>query len=99
MEDVLVDDIGSFPLPEWISREEFTKSYLSVREEMSKGADIWENPELFENFYKVIKSSLEQKVSSGLDIINYPQHYDMYKQFMEPINQFQEEPFLIQEEH
>ncbi|MFQ5975084.1 MAG: hypothetical protein ACE5J5_02035, partial [Candidatus Hydrothermarchaeales archaeon] len=99
MIEVLIDDIGSFPLPDWISREEFDRSYTFVREEISKGAKIEKDLEPFKNFYKAVKTSLDCKVSSGIDIVNYPQHYDMHKQFMGPIIQFQEEPFLIQEKH
>lgn len=39
------------------------------------------------------------KVGSGLDIINYPQHYEMHKQFLEPIGEYKTEPFLIDEKH
>ncbi len=99
MKDVFIDDIGSFPLPPGITREKYAKSYSSARDEIIKGKDIRENPELFNNFYKVVKSSLEAKISSGIDIVNYPQHYDMHKQFMEPIVQHQEEPFLIPEKY
>lgn len=92
---VIVDDVGSFPLPEWISREEFNRLYPGVREEIALGtAEEGEN-------YKILKGavleSFEKKLDSGLDIITYPQHYDMHSQFLEPIGLHQSEPFLIEE--
>lgn len=99
MEEVFVDDIGSFPLPPGVSRDEFAKNYSIVREKIGHGVDIREDPVLLEGFYNVVKSSFDYKIASGIDIVNYPQHYDMHKQFMELINQFPEKPFLIQKKH
>ncbi|MFQ6137433.1 MAG: hypothetical protein ACE5PM_09685, partial [Candidatus Hydrothermarchaeales archaeon] len=96
---VLIDDIGSFPLPEGISKEEFSKVYPLAREQVAKGKDITETPRLFEKFYEVVKGSLEFKIDSGIDVVNYPQHYDMHRQFLEPIEEFQEDPFLIEKGH
>ncbi len=89
----VVDDIGSFPLPKWISRSEFDELYPRVTADLlgtKQGED-----------YKILKGvvleSFEQKLRSGIDVVTYPQHYDMHKQFLEPIERSQQEPFLIKE--
>ena len=38
--DTLVDDIGSFPLPQDIKREAFSKAYRLARETIIQGKDI-----------------------------------------------------------
>ncbi|MEE9612718.1 MAG: hypothetical protein V3W19_15810, partial [Desulfatiglandales bacterium] len=40
-------------------------------------------------------SSFASKLASGIDIVTYPQHYDMHKQFLEPIEVYQSAPFDI----
>lgn len=94
--DVLVDDIGSFPLPRSTSKEAFAKLYPRALKAYAEGRDLAENEELLEGFYKPIATSMRSKVTSGLDVVNYPQHYDMHRQFLEPILEYPEEPFLIQ---
>jgi methionine synthase II (cobalamin-independent) len=91
----VVDDVGSFPLPEWISRGEFNKLYLKVRKEM--GLDSVAKEGDYKILRGVILESFEKKLDSGLDVVTYPQHYDMHSQFLEPIEQNQREPFLIDE--
>lgn len=89
----IVDDIGSFPLPEWISKNEFDDHYQKAREEIFLG-NRGEN-------YKILKGvlleSFEKKIDSGIDIVTYPQHYDMHKQFLEIIDKHQKDPFVIPE--
>ncbi|RMF91432.1 MAG: hypothetical protein D6733_01150 [Methanobacteriota archaeon] len=89
----VVDDVGSFPLPGWISREEFDRLYPVVREEISRGRRDSEGYRIFRG---VILESFERKMESGVGVITYPQHYDMHRQFMEPIELYQKEPFLME---
>jgi 5-methyltetrahydropteroyltriglutamate--homocysteine methyltransferase len=84
--DTLVDDIGSFPLPLRINRELFNKAYVLAREAVIKGKDIRKDEFLLNNFYQVIIDSFKKKCEAGLDVINYPQHYDIHKQFTDVIH-------------
>ncbi len=93
---VVVDDVGSFPLPEWMPGEEFERLYSAVLTSLNK--DSWSETEDLKIFRGVIAESFEQKVESGIDVVTYPQHYDMHRQFLEPIKLNQEEPFLIKKE-
>lgn len=92
---IIIDDIGSFPLPESVKRKQFDLVYPKAFSAMSQGKSLDEGGELEEIFYYSVKSSLWKKIDAGLDVINYPQHYDMHKQFMEPIMTYQDDPFLI----
>jgi len=91
---VLVDDIGSYPLM-GVTKEEFSKAYRKAREMYVKGTDLRDDPFVFENFYKPVASSFGSKLDSGIDVVTYPQHYEMHKQFLEPIEKFQTDPYVI----
>lgn len=95
--DVLLDDVGSFPLPKGASKEAFSRLYPRALKAYAEGEPLAKD-ELSE-FYKTVASSMRSKVTSGLDVVNYPQHYDMNRQFLEPIQEYQEEPFLIEEKY
>ena len=92
---MLIDDIGSFPLPMDISREDFALAYPGAQEAYAEVKELDEGS----LFYRAVASSLRFKIDSGIDIVNYPQHYDMHKQFLEPIEKHQAEPFLIDEKY
>ncbi len=83
--NTLVDDIGSFPLPPHIDRELFKKAYVLARDAIINRKDITKDEFLLNNFYRVIIDSLEKKIKAGLDVINYPQHYDIHRQFTDSI--------------
>lgn len=84
--NTLVDDIGSFPLPPNISKKLFNKAYVLAREALINGKDIKKDEFLLNNFYRVIVDSFRKKLNTGLDVVNYPQHYDMHKQFTDVIH-------------
>ena len=88
---VFVDDIGSFPLPKDVKKEEFSKEYFKNYEK------VLNNEEPDEIFKKAVFSSMEYKTKAGLDYVTYPQHFDMHKQFLEPILKYQVEPYVIDE--
>jgi 5-methyltetrahydropteroyltriglutamate--homocysteine methyltransferase len=92
---ILVDDIGSFPLPKGVSRDEFAEVYPQAQRAFAEGIDLLKDSQLYEKFYKPVAGSLKFKMDSGLDVVNYPQHYDMHRQFLDAIMQHQVEPFLI----
>jgi len=83
--DLLIDDIGSFPLPAYAKRELFDRAYALAREVVINGRDIKKDDFLYNNFYRVIVDSFRMKCEAGLDVVNYPQHYDIHKQFTEVI--------------
>jgi 5-methyltetrahydropteroyltriglutamate--homocysteine methyltransferase len=84
--NILVDDIGSFPLPSSIDRELFDRAYVLGREAIINGKDVRKDEFLLNNFHRVVIASFIKKCSAGLDVVNYPQHYDMNKQFTDVIH-------------
>lgn len=95
---VLVDDIGSYPL-EGVSSSEFSRAYSIAREMYAGGMDLTEDNFILENFYKPVAASFASKLASGIDVVTYPQHYEMHRQFLEPIEKHQNEPFAIDLNH
>ncbi|MEM2994782.1 MAG: hypothetical protein QXI91_02030 [Candidatus Bathyarchaeia archaeon] len=96
--DTLVDDIGSFPLPPSIDQKLFSKAHTLAREAITQGKDIKTNEFLLKNFYQIIVESFRKKLETGLDVANYPQHYDMHLQFAEVIRQAMNEGTYIVDE-
>jgi 5-methyltetrahydropteroyltriglutamate--homocysteine methyltransferase len=97
--DTLVDDIGSFPLPQGMKRETYNKAYELAKEEIRKGYDITKNEFLKENFYKVVVDSFRKKLSSGLDVVNFPQHYSGIKQVGDAVHAAMEKgSFVVDQE-
>ena len=83
----LIDDVGSFPLPPFTDRKLFDRAYVLAREAIINGKNIKKDEFLLNNFHNVIVESFKKKLETGLDIVNYPQHYDMHKQFTETIQE------------
>jgi len=83
----LVDDIGSFPLPKFVKREAFEKAYAMARKWVIEGKNPAEDEFLYRNFYVVVKASFKMKCEAGLDVVTYPQHYDIRRQFTEAIHE------------
>jgi 5-methyltetrahydropteroyltriglutamate--homocysteine methyltransferase len=97
--DTLVDDIGSFPLPQNVSKKLFNRTYVLAREAIIDGKDIKKDEFLLRNFYQVIIDSFRKKLNTGLDNVNYPQHYDMHKQFTDIIHKATDEgTYIVDEE-
>ncbi|MEM2147311.1 MAG: hypothetical protein QXJ94_01760 [Candidatus Bathyarchaeia archaeon] len=94
----LVDDIGSFPLPKSVERKAFEEAYILAREYAVKDKNFRENSFICRNFYDVIVDSFRKKCAAGLDVVNYPQHYDICKQFTEVINKAMEKGTYVVEE-
>jgi len=84
--DTLVDDVGSFPLPHYMDRRLFNEAYVRAREAMIDGKDFRKDEFILNNFYRVIIDSFKKKFDAGLDVVNYPQHYDMHWQFADVIH-------------
>ncbi len=96
--DTLVDDIGSFPLPQDIKSESFGKAYRLAREMIIQGKDITKDEFVNKQFCQVVLDSFKKKVASGLDIVNFPQHYDGMKQIGDVVHVAMEKgSFLVEE--
>jgi 5-methyltetrahydropteroyltriglutamate--homocysteine methyltransferase len=96
--DTLVDDIGSFPLPSSINQKLFSRAYALAREAITQGKEIKNEEFVLKNFYQIVIDSFRKKLETGLDVANYPQHYDMHMQFAEVIRQAMNEGTYIVDE-
>jgi len=83
----LVDDVGSFPLPPQTDTESFDRAYVLARKTLASGKELTSNDFLLKNFYQVTVDSFRKKAQTGLDIVNYPQHYDMHKQLADALRE------------
>jgi 5-methyltetrahydropteroyltriglutamate--homocysteine methyltransferase len=92
-----VDDIGSFPLPSSVSRDDFDKAYRLARAALVEGKDPRADWFLSKNFCRVTIDSFKQKSLSGLDIVNYPQQYDGIKQVGDGIHAAMEKGTFVVE--
>jgi len=78
--NTIVDDVGSFPLPATVSRAAFDKAYQAARELIVQGKDPLKDDFVRENFCEVTLNAFRKKLSTGLDVVNYPQQYDGIRQ-------------------
>jgi len=60
---IIFDDIGSYPLPEGISRDWIERAVTSRDED--------------EHLFGIISDTMEQKIAAGVEVPNYPQIQDM----------------------
>ena len=74
--DTIVEDIGSFPLPANVTRQDFNQAYRLAREQATAGRDLTKDSFLQRNFCQVVLDSFSKKLASGLDVANFPQQYD-----------------------
>jgi hypothetical protein len=84
--ETLVDDIGSFPLPFGVGKEDFSKAYQLAREAIFQGKDIMKDDFLRNNFCSIMLDSFRKKIASGLNAVNFPQQYDGIKQIGDVIH-------------
>ncbi|MEM3626701.1 MAG: hypothetical protein QXZ25_01610 [Candidatus Bathyarchaeia archaeon] len=96
--EMFVDDVGSFPLPPYVDRKSFNEAYVLAREAIIQGKGIQEDNFLYNNFYRVVIDSFRRKLESGLDVVNYPQHYDMNRQFIDVIRRAMDEGTYVVDE-
>jgi len=78
--DTLVDDIGSFPLPTGIKREEYARAYELARVAIINHQDPSKDEFIQKKFYSVVVESFKTKIRTGLDIANFPQHFNGIRQ-------------------
>jgi 5-methyltetrahydropteroyltriglutamate--homocysteine methyltransferase len=96
--DLLVDDVGSYPLPPTMNRLSFNEAYVLAREAVVSKKFSSQNGSLLDGFRRVVVDSFKQKCATGLDVVSYPQHYSMYEQFSNPINEAMSEGTYVVEE-
>ncbi|MDK2892460.1 methionine synthase [Methanohalophilus sp.] len=70
MVEFIFDDIGSYPLPEGVSREWIEASFEEEKDKVSE----------------IIGSAFLQKLQAGVTVPTYPQFQDMNKQFLSILN-------------
>ncbi|MGF3522964.1 MAG: hypothetical protein ACQXXJ_07695 [Candidatus Bathyarchaeia archaeon] len=96
--ELLVDDVGSFPLPPFANREKFNAAYQQAREAMQRGQDCRRIDFIRENFCEVTLDAFKQKLRTGLDVVNYPQQYSGINQLGDAIHRAMERgTFLVEE--
>jgi 5-methyltetrahydropteroyltriglutamate--homocysteine methyltransferase len=82
-----VDDIGSFPLPANIKRDDYAKAYVLAREAITSGQDPYKDPFVERTFCQTVVDSFKVKAATGLDVVNYPQHFNGIRQVGDAIHQ------------
>jgi 5-methyltetrahydropteroyltriglutamate--homocysteine methyltransferase len=96
--DTLVDDIGSFPLPEGVKRENFSEAYKLARIAAQNRQDLTQDAFINTHFCRVILNSFRRKIATGLDVVNYPQIYDGIAQVGEVLHGAMEKGSFVVEE-
>jgi 5-methyltetrahydropteroyltriglutamate--homocysteine methyltransferase len=64
MQEIIFDDIGSYPLPEGVSKE-WVQNAFNTRTENEK-------------LFTVINDAFQQKIDAGVEVPNYPQYQDIF---------------------
>jgi len=82
----LYDDIGSYPLPEGLTKDWIKQAFADLEPHKTK-------------LYGIIRDALWQKLNAGVEVPTYPQFQNMITQFSESImdDALTEEPLLIRE--
>lgn len=86
MQDIIFDDIGSFPIPETTTHEWMKNAFL--------------NKDSNALLFSIINDTFQQKIDAGVQVPTYPQFQDMNLQFLDIINDDEcvEEPFKVKED-
>ena len=58
MEEIIYDDIGSYPLPEGVSKEWIRNAFKTRTED--------------EILFEVINDAFQQKIDAGVEVLTYP---------------------------
>lgn len=85
MSNVIFDDIGSYPLPEGVTKEWVQKAFSKHSER--------------EKLFQLINAAFQQKIEASVEAPTYPQYQDMNEQFLSIIRnpECTEEPFKVKE--
>ncbi len=94
--DTLIDDVGSFPLPQNVFRETYNQAYRLAREAITQRNFIDKDEFIRKYFHEVTINSFKKKITTGLDIINTPWHYDGIRQVSDVVHESMERgSFLV----
>jgi 5-methyltetrahydropteroyltriglutamate--homocysteine methyltransferase len=93
--ETLVDDIGSFPLPEGTKREEYARAYELARQTIINHQDPSKDEFIRKNFYSIVVDSFRTKLQTGLDVVNFPQHFSGIRQVGDVVHQAMEKGSFI----
>jgi 5-methyltetrahydropteroyltriglutamate--homocysteine methyltransferase len=86
-------------LPAGVKRETYCKAYELAREAILQGKNLATDDFLQKNFCQVVLDSFRRKLSTGLDIANFPQHYSGIKQVGDAIHAAMEKgSFVVDQE-
>ena len=97
--ETLVDDIGSFPLPEGIKREEYASAYEAARHAIINHQDPSKDEYIQKNFWSIVVESFKTKIRTGLDVVNFPQHFSGIRQIGDAIHAAMEKgSFVVDQE-
>ena len=97
--ETLVDDIGSFPLPAGIKREEYARAYEVAREAIINSQDPSKDEFIQKNFCSIVVESFKKKFATGLDVVNFPQHFSGIRQVGDAIHAAMEKgSFVVDQE-
>ena len=93
----LYDDVGSFPLPQSIDYDLFKQFYWTTYKAVINTSieDVYKNQGIKNYYINPFIESFRLKREAGVEVINYPQHIDMYNQFLIPLENYESEPGLI----
>ena len=97
--DTLVDDIGSFPLPAGIKREEYARAYEVARQAIINHQDPSKEDFIHKNFYSIVVESFKAKIRTGVDVVNFPQHFSGIRQVGDAVHAAMERgSFVVDQE-
>jgi 5-methyltetrahydropteroyltriglutamate--homocysteine methyltransferase len=83
----LVDDVGSFPLPSDVDSNLFEEMFRIARKALLTGKTCKQDESLVEGFERIVVDSFLTKAKTGIDVVNYPQHYDMHRQLADIVGE------------
>jgi len=97
--DTIVDYIGSFPLPAGVKSEEYARAYEAARQAIINHQDPSEDNFIQKNFYSIVVESFRIKILTGLDVVNFPQHFSGIRQVGDAIHAAMEKgSFVVDQE-
>lgn len=93
MPEIISDDIGSFPLPGGVAREELQKIAFEIVTGESSPRDR-------ERFNGIVGDVMQSKIDSGIQRPNFPQMQDMIFEFFRFMEKFYEtdKPWVVRRE-
>lgn len=99
MENPIIDDIGSIPLPDYAREEQYKRIYWDLYKSIVSGTNL-EDLMLHRGFKSTviqpIIDSFQLKINCGIEISTYSRHWDMHSPFLIPIEKYATAPYVIE---